>query len=560
MPIKLSKAEQEFRKPLIAHFDAKAINLDRMLVNLFMLIKHDGQRPIANKSRGDVKLPTLYDRLVRDQHYQQGLDAYPDVIQKWLASDLVDMVYRGVQGKEAVAAPMPLNLDAYKLRNVKHTRDFNSSDQAYSLLRYGDPNIIGRLRECFGDEENVVPGSLDMNTLVVKRLLSGTDLNDITSTDSREPLAPPLSLAAARLLANDVQRLLAYQGMIPRHVLLDYLKIILGMHMGLYMLRLFALLPGWVKTRQIGGECEYCQGLSKDDPLAPCLYQPLLFVDMGDDYKSTAAELSQASVRLHFARINDYVKAVFTVNQLLFYLNNDYKRTGPQASIEEALATYRNPPGDFDPMFKIRVNQLFQELEKQQQEAEHQTNSARKQMKEQSQWSEIDAIRTMNLFSPFETFIEVVAYIRTPFHQRYHVELLDSLFQKNSDGGLLRSGRARNNARRFHIGSRLLEVLVQIAVLEQDGDNGYRSRTILIDELVSWLLQRYGLVINGQDVPEIAKNDGVRELSAYKDNLFALKDRLREIGFYTDLSDAYNAQTIRPRYSLEGVNDHQYRK
>ena len=154
----------------------------------------------------------------------------------------------------------------------------------------------------------------------------------------------------------------------------------------------------------------------------------------------------------------------------------------------------------------------------------------------------------------------MVAYIRTPFHQRYHVELLDSLFQKNSDGGLLRSGRARNNARRFHIGSRLLEVLVQIAVLEQDGENGYRSRTILIDELVSWLLQRYGLVINGQDVPEIAKNDGVRELSAYKDNLFALKDRLREIGFYTDLSDAYNAQTIRPRYSLEEVNDHQYRK
>ena len=28
------------------------------------------------------------------------------------------------------------------------------------------------------------------------------------------------------------------------------------------------------------------------------------------------------------------------------------------------------------------------------------------------------------------------------------------------------------------------------------------------------------------------------------------KDRLREIGFYDDLSDAYNAQTIRPRYRL----------
>jgi hypothetical protein len=34
-----------------------------------------------------------------------------------------------------------------------------------------------------------------------------------------------------------------------------------------------------------------------------------------------------------------------------------------------------------------------------------------------------------------------------------------------------------------------------------------------------------------------------------------LKDRLREIGFYDDLSDAYNAQTIRPRYRLDRAKE-----
>ena len=35
----------------------------------------------------------------------------------------------------------------------------------------------------------------------------------------------------------------------------------------------------------------------------------------------------------------------------------------------------------------------------------------------------------------------------------------------------------------------------------------------------------------------------------------AFKDRLREIGFYDDLSDAYTAQTIRPRYELRGEEE-----
>jgi len=549
MPIKLSKDEQEFRKPLISHFDAKAVNLDRMLVNLFMLIKYDGRRPKSIHARPKVSVSLLYDRLARDPYTQQGLNAYPDIVEKWLASDLLDIVNRGVPGKEAVASPMPLSLDAYKLRNVEHTRDFNSSDQAYNLLKYGDSTVISHLRECFGVSEG--SAQLDLDTLVVKRLVSGKDLDDQGSTDYKEQSGPPLSLSAARLLAEDVQRLLAYQRVVPRHVMLDYLKTILGIHMGLYMFRLFALLPGWVKAKQAGGECVHCHGPLRDDPAAPCMYKPLLLIDMGDDFRSTMATLSQENAAAHFARINDYVKGVFTINQLLKFLNDDYRRQGQPATVEEALMLYQNPSSDFEPMFTIRVNKLFQDLNQQRQEAELQGISTRKQVKEQAQWSEIDAIREMKL-PPFEAFIEVVSYIRTPFHQKYHMDLLDSLFQKNDDSGLLRQGRSRKNARRFHIGSRLLEVLVQIAVLEPVEGNHFRSRSILIDDLVRWLLDRYGLVISGLDVPELANRAGVRELVAYRDNFRALKDRLREIGFYTDLSDAYNAQIIRPRYTLEG--------
>jgi hypothetical protein len=46
-------------------------------------------------------------------------------------------------------------------------------------------------------------------------------------------------------------------------------------------------------------------------------------------------------------------------------------------------------------------------------------------------------------------------------------------------------------------------------------------------------------------------NARIEDNRAFNANLRHLKHRLREIGFYTDLSDAYNTQTIRPRYRID---------
>jgi len=113
---------------------------------------------------------------------------------------------------------------------------------------------------------------------------------------------------------------------------------------------------------------------------------------------------------------------------------------------------------------------------------------------------------------------------------------------------LLRQGKGARNERRWHLGSRLLEMLVQVAVLEAAGrgaDTGFRSRPILVEDFVKWLRARYGLVLAPQ-WPDAT----IQDYEAFNDNLRVLKDRLREIGFYTDLSDAYNAQVIRPRYTM----------
>ena len=132
----------------------------------------------------------------------------------------------------------------------------------------------------------------------------------------------------------------------------------------------------------------------------------------------------------------------------------------------------------------------------------------------------------------------------------FYLRLIDSLSMKNSESQLLADGRrSRKHPRRGSLGSKLLETLVQLLVLEPDGNGGYKSKALSIDELAQRIRERYGLVVNGSNEPRFA-GANVETHAAFKDNMDAFKNKLRQIGFYTDLSDAYLLQKIRPRYKI----------
>ena len=109
--------------------------------------------------------------------------------------------------------------------------------------------------------------------------------------------------------------------------------------------------------------------------------------------------------------------------------------------------------------------------------------------------------------------------------------------------------RSRKHPRRGAMGSKLLETLVQILVLERDDEGKYHSRSFSIDELAQIIRDRYGLIINGANEHRFSNAD-VETLAAFQDNMAAFKNKLRQIGFYTDLSDACLLQKIRPRYNI----------
>ena len=68
--------------------------------------------------------------------------------------------------------------------------------------------------------------------------------------------------------------------------------------------------------------------------------------------------------------------------------------------------------------------------------------------------------------------------------------------------------------------------------------------------LLLFLLQRYGLYIDTLPPNEGLGRTSIIDQQALTRNKEAFKMRLREIGFFQDLSDAYITQTVAPRYTI----------
>ena len=93
-------------------------------------------------------------------------------------------------------------------------------------------------------------------------------------------------------------RLLAHQALIPRTVLVEYLKILLAFHLALYHLNIMKLVPAMVR-----GE----KNASADGRF---------FLDATGLPGSGPARLAERSAALWFGRIPGFVRATFTVKKL----------------------------------------------------------------------------------------------------------------------------------------------------------------------------------------------------------------------------------------------------
>lgn len=545
--------DKEFRIPKVSYLDFKHIEMDRVLTMLFPRLKYDGYASRRPPRGGDLSVDEFLADFLEHPEWFSGFDEHPDVVRSWIETDLMDLVNRG-KSNQALAAPRPLHGNTYKFRNAKHTRDYGAAEQTYWMLFYARKGkgqaARDALRRFFFPGIDLVTdrydpsASVDVETQAILRLD-----HQVTQDmkDSKEPSRfQPLCIGQADIMADDILRLLAYEPYIPRSVLVDYLKTLMAFHLALYHLKLLQMLPKLVKQRAGNDlcatkECPINPGM--DNAMEGCPYRVALVVDMGDVNNPQMAELARKSTDRLYRQIPAFVQANFVVKKLDEMAEYLSKKTGKLASPANGtfsvgdLVALLKPEHDIERQayFKFRLASLIEESSSGNEDVD----------------PEIRAVTAMGL-GEFESFIEILMAYRGKYHRQYITECLDSLLLKNKETGLLAQSRTKGSARRFVLGSKLLEVLLQIAVLTQDGGR-FVTREVRIEELLGFLRNRYGLHIDR--LPESGQsNSSILDRRALRLNLEAFKRRLREIGFYEDLSDAYVTQKVSPRYAIERSN------
>lgn len=551
----LQKKDREFRLPKISYLDFKTIEMDRVLTGLFERLEHGGY-PSVFRDKRELTVDKFVDDILDASDKFLGFTQHRDMVERWVETHLMDIVNRGKKNA-AVAGPRPLHGYTYRFRNPKHSRDYGAAQHLYQMLHHArhlaGHKAIEHLKGFFFDGFDKLTRELndkaltDIETATLLHFLS--QRKDTADTRAGGDRFAPVCIGSADLMAEDIQRLLFYKPFMPRSVMVEYLKVLLSFHLALYHLRLLKLLPAWQKLEGANSLCaeSACPMKPREqrEPQGDCPYKFGLFVDLSGSAESSTAALAERSADGYYRRIPSFVRAYFVgkkLDEFSEHLVRRGKLIRPLNSVFSVGELYGLQGAPFaeerDKFFGERLAGLLESL------SEGDAGLA----------AEVESITKMGL-SDFETYIEILVALRGAFHRKYIIESLDATMLKNKSGALLAQTRARNAPRRFSLESRLLEVLLQIAVLRPGGDQGYFTGEMRIDDLLSFLRERYGLYIDQLPPGEGFGAPTIDERKALRSNVLAFTGRLREIGFYRDLSDAYVTQTVVPRYMIAERNE-----
>jgi hypothetical protein len=524
----LKSPHRDWRLEAISPVDVRAIGLDQLLIRLWLRVLFEN-RPLLARPNAFQTVAELANEIERRSNDQfRGFDEAEGAAETWLRADLVKTLRRT---PDRFTVARPVHALATRIRSVdRQTDDSSASLAIYSWLEHVDRELLSELRDFI--EVDVGQESVDLATYALA-LLGSEQPPDMMRSDTPAEIPRPVCLGQAKTYAEDVRRLLAYRDAIPRSALVDHLRRLTGFHLGLYLLRLFRAV---VEVEQTGvRSCEACRE-GRAPGSETCPYRLELLVDCGEDARSRVAKLAESSWAIQEDYLARYIRchlALKKLHEFAAYLEKNRPADAvPFATLSEVAAVEHAARAELiDLFFDQRIEQLV-------------ADSGSGEEAERVAELERD-YRTMGL-SPLRVYVALLAHSSERRWFNYHRYLLDSLFAKNSSDGMLRQPLGGKRRRRGALGAALLETLALIAVVDE-AESGYFTRPLRVDQLIERLEKRYDLLV-GRPPRELAA-----DLEANRDvagNVDRFKARLRETGLFTDLSDAFLAQLVRPRHTL----------
>lgn len=567
----LTRQQKLFKMNAILPLDANNIDVEEAISRLFVYLRTGGRqitrtdKPIFTGDGEDAETPGAVISALANSggHQLEGIKEADrqELLAAWLESHFALMARRGKTkgGSYRMSGFRPLHFNVIKLFNPRVKRqDRYLSDLFYNAL-HEDPvlysNSDSLLKQFFGlgvqfygdndlkiDEAKLADlaaqDRLDIELLFLLRLTEPFPVDKFSSR-AEDTVSPHAFLCPEQidLLRKDLQLLFLYKDYVPRRELINYMTTLMVFHAALYFFQVVKTTNEAAATGQLPKARGAAPSAGEARTNVP--FDLNLFCDLTNAHDPVVKELSENCYMDLFKEVEQYFRSGYYMRKLeefsASYLDSKQRQQTGREYLKLLLDGYRNHKhldGHFNrDILDVISAGLDEETEE--------PNADIQRI--------IDVCNERGL-NKLETFVEILLHFQYGTLREQHRKLIAGLCGIEQERGfLVGKGRAK---RRFVLGNELLEVLIQLAVLRQRSFDGeFETRPIPIRDFVDWLAGRYGLLIDTLDVAE-ERVESERVNKALAGNHEALKTRLRQLGFFTDLADASNSQVIAPRFEI----------
>jgi hypothetical protein len=525
----LKSPHKDWKLDLLAVPDARAVGVDQLLTQLWLRVANDN-RPTTTAREPYKRVTELAAKIesIRMSPDFVGFEPGDGVAEAWLRADLLRVFKRSA---DEFAVARPLHLPATRLRNIAKAGDSGASGIVYTWIEDEDPQLLEEIKDWISVDTSD-PGAISREELPSYALaLLAKDEEPDKPKPSTPALPRPICRLQGRSFVDDLRRLLAYRGSLPRAVLVDHVGRITALHLGLYLLRTYRAVVELEQTGQSGCNCVAPISTPLSHQVTSRHHKLELVVDCGEDTRSVSARLAQASWVGQEDVLAKYVRSHLTLKKL-HELAEGLARKPLSVSTLEDLAAVRDkaPRGRLDEKARDRIASLLESA----------TGEDKQQLRDTR-----DQYKRLGL-QDFDVYMALLFQLSERRWFNYLRFLLDSLFLKNESDGFLRQPLGGRRVRRFALSPGMLETLALISLV-QDTERGLETRPIRLDQLIDRLDTRYGMLVAR---PPVQLQGDPGAVSAMLENQRLLRRRLRESGLFVDLSDAFLAQTLKPRVEV----------
>ena len=565
MKVKIPKELVGASYPTVMTLVLAEINTETFLPSLFFKVMSGGRSRL--KGENDEKTIATYVEKLANHPLLIGFQT-PDghrILEKFVRTSLITTggIGRAKRG-EQILALTPYSLLSYKPELFgSNSRQRGVDTFIYRVLlehvRVGDSleNTQRKLRDNyfikffgkglkFDQTPNSVDGKYNEQTeLDTLTRMSLAFIDGFTATkpgresDTSKPSPCPTLVTQ---LAQDILLFLnTYAERMPSQALTYYFQALISFEMYIYSLRLATAVNALVRNPS---ELPFAMR----DPVERS--DPLIYLDFTGQPKHLSEQMAAECVRRDVETFQQFFRSLLQLRWLDKQVAKFKKAASTKLAVEQLLQGKSNGAAYLQSMLQMRedihLKYSFNAA------AQHDIASIQLATLPNAEGDETEANWLDEITEPARTDIDQLVLLLEEGQRqsilKNYIGWILGIGGMNKTYGLLSGSSRQRRTWRYAPGNDLLSLLVQLATAhaipqEQRGSDAGPSE-IRLQEFLHFLEDRYGIIVS-RPPPGI---HGAECSAAAHSNLRAMLSRLRQMGIFTDLSDDFTVQRLRPPY------------